>query len=319
MKIVGNFRKNEDPIRKGIGDDFVSSATMDELVKLLNPQIYNQSVKEDGGHYRAIVYPYDLGNARIQEAFRLFYEREGRRPTPWHLLRTPFQKEYFYQSLRREYTKVDLDKAPLLTLFGTRWIAKMAPREDFGPLQIIGNKQLIDPKPYGRIDPYVVRGMNSWLVEELKKRDVKGFTVRGIEILRRKPEHQLIWEPWSTVTMPVCRLPLVNSWGEPFTEPGRGCHYECGPYQPEEMVFLRSEVEALGEFDIAVGQEQVGMGNNDCYHPVIVSQRFRKIMTELKVPGVAYAPVWLKEPGEPLWVNPWESFLGPYPEPVPVA
>jgi hypothetical protein len=51
----------------------------------------------------------------------------------------------------------------------------------------------------------------------------------------------------------------------------------------------------------------------------VVSQRFRKIMTDLKVPGVAYAPVWLKEPGEPLWVNPWESFLGPYPEPVLVA
>lgn len=114
----------------------------------------------------------------------------------------------------REYTKADLDKAPLLALFGTRWIAKMAPREGFGRLQIVGNKHLVDPKPFGRIDPYVVRGMSSWLAEELKKREVKGFTVRDIEILRRKPEHQPIWEPWSTVTMPRCRLPLVTSWGE---------------------------------------------------------------------------------------------------------
>ena len=292
---------------------------MDEVIRLLGPQVYPQSRWHKDPPYRARVYDFELSDPLIREVFQIVCKLEGKRPTPWRLLRTAHSAEYFYQSLRREYTKADLDKAPLLALFGTRWIAKMAPREDFGPLQIIGNKLLIDPKPFGRIDPYVVRGMNSWLVEELRKRDVKGFTVRDIEILRRKPEHQSIWEPWSTVTMPTCRLPLVNAWGELFKEQGRGCFYECGPFQPEEKVFLRSEVEALGEFDIAVCRELVGNGKGDSYHPIVVSQRFRKIMTDLKVPGVAYAPVWLKEPGEPLWVNPWESFLGPYPEPVLVA
>lgn len=156
----------------------------------------------------------------------------------------------------------------------------------------------------------------------MKEREIKGFAVREIEILKRKPRHQSIWEPWSTVTMPPCCLPLVNSWGEPCGPAdfnNRGCHYECGPYLPEEKVFLHSEVEALGAFDIAVCREHVGMGNNDRFPPLVVSQQFRKVLKELKVPGVAYAPVWLKDPGEPLWVNPWEEILGPYPEPVPVA
>lgn len=319
MKIFGTFHASDDPKIRGQAERSVASTTMDEVIRLLGPQVYPQSRWHKDPPYRARIHDFELSDPLIREVFQVIYKLEGRRPTPWRLLRTAHSAEYYYEPLRREYTKADLDKAPLLALFGTRWIAKMADGEKARPLRVIGNKQLVEPKPFGRIDPFVVRGMNSWLVAELQKRGVRGFTAREIEIVRRKPEHQSIWEPWSAVMMPPCRLPLVTAWGEPYTAPGRGCFQECGPYQPEEMVFLRSEVEALGDFDIAVCQEIVGNGGQDLWQPLVVSQRFRQIMTELKVPGVAYAPVWLKEPGEPLWENPWESFLGPYPETLPVA
>jgi hypothetical protein len=229
---------------------------------------------------------------------------------------------FYYQRLRRVYEPTDFDKAPYLQLLGRKWLAKMAPRSDFGPLEVLGNKMLEKPKALGLLDPYAVLGMNSWLVEHLKMREMKGFIAREIEVLKRKPQHLAIWEPWSTVTMPFCCLPIFNSWGEPSgpeLTSNRGCHFEGGPYLSAEMCFLRPEVEALGEFDIAVCREHVGMGNNDRFPPLVVSQRFRKVLKELKVPGVAYAPVWLKDPGEALWVNPWEEILGSYPEPVPVA
>lgn len=284
-------------------------------------QAWFAKYKQERGR-RGWVYSFEFGDPDLPIFIREIHSFTGNFPTPWKLPRAASRDDYYIVSLRREYASADLDKAPYVALFATRRLAKMAPRRDFGPLQVVGNKMLEKPKAFGRLDPYVVRGMNTWLKEELTKRNLKGFAVREIEILNRKPQHQAIWEPWSSVTMPRCCLPLVDSWGEPCgpeLSNTRGCHYECGPYMPEEKVFLRSEVEALGGFDIAVCQEHVGNGNNDRFPPLVVSQRFRQVLKELKVPGVAYAPVWLKEPGEPLWTNPWEEFLGPYPEQVPLA
>ena len=325
MKLCGDLIITE---KENPNDDIslvVPCDTMDDLVNLMGDAQKPDSalIRESQPRgSRARVFEYELGDIKAQEILRYIRSRMCRLPTLYRAWNRRLLDRYFFQSLRREYTSAELENAPFLSLYGTKRMAKMGPREDFGPLQVIGDKLLEEPKPFGRLDPYVVRGMNNWLKEELTKRNLRGFAVREIEILNRKPQHQAIWEPWSTVTMPRCCLPLYDDWGEPCgpeLTKNRGCHYECGPYMSEEKVFLRSEVEALGEFDIAVCQEHVGMGNNDRFPPIVVSQRFRQVLKELKVSGVAYAPVWLKEPGEPMWTNPWEEFLGPYPERVPLA
>lgn len=325
MKLNGTIIITEGPrIDEKSRNVFLSEGEMDRAIAMVadDPVMqewFARSTLPRGR--RSWVFSFTVGDAKLRPMVELIKAATGRTPTPWRLLKSQEnQGNHYFVRLRREYTPADLDKAPLLCLFSTQWLAKSAPRDHVGPLQVMGDKMLEKPKPFGRLDPYEARVMNTWLVEELKKRNLNGFTVKDVEILGRKSKHQPIWEPWSTVTMPRCCLPMVNSWGEPCGPAdfnNRGCHHECGPYAPEELVFQRSEVDALGEFDIAVCQEYVGMGNNDRFSPIVVSQRFRQILKELKVTGVAYAPVWLKDPGEPLWTNPWEEILGPYPEPVP--
>jgi hypothetical protein len=50
-------------------------------------------------------------------------------------------------------------------------------------------------------------------------------------------------------------------------------------------------MDALGGFDVALTAERVGNGPRISFPAVIVSQRFREVLTELKIPGVGYTPV----------------------------
>lgn len=333
MKIIGSFSVTEALFSGAVRTMqnemlHVHSSTMNAILAVLGPnahpfKITGETPEFDKARFRN--YLYEIGDARIIEVMQIVLKMEGKRPKPWGLTITEWSEGYYFQNLRREYSSGDLDKAPYLALRGQgkRWLAKMVLREDFGPIKVVANKKLDDPMPYGDLY-YPVYAMNTRLTEELARRKLRGFTAKEIEIQDRRPGHQTIWQPWSTIAMPRCCLPVVSSWGEPCESIGiestnhRGWHYECGPYQPEELVFLRTEVAPLGDFDIAVCQEYLGAGYMR-FPTLVVSQRFRQVLRELKVPGVAYAPVWLKEPGEPLWKNPWEEFLGPYPEKVPLA
>jgi len=333
MRLLGSFSVTDAPFSGAVRTLqneilHVHPSTMKSILAVLGPQAGPSQITGGSPEVKELGFRnhlYELGDPRIIEVMQMVLKMEHMRPKPWGLTITECSERYYFQSLRREYSSRDLDKAPYLILrgYGNRWIAKMALREDFGNIKVVANKKLDDPMPYGDLY-YPVYAMNTWLTEELERRKLKGFTVREIEIQDRRPGHQSIWQPWSTIMMPRCCLPVVSSWGEPCESFGiestnhRGWHYECGPYQPDELVFLRAEVALLGDFDIAVCQEYLGAGYVR-FPMIVVSQRFRQVLKELKVPGVAYAPVWLKEPGEPLWTNPWEEFLGPYPERVPLA
>lgn len=69
--------------------------------------------------------------------------------------------------------------------------------------------------------------------------------------------------------------------------------WDSGGYRPPEIHYRREEIDALGEFDIALTREMIG-GRPQWYHPdVIVSQRFRRVLMKMKNTSVGYNPVHL--------------------------
>lgn len=101
----------------------------------------------------------------------------------------------------------------------------------------------------------------------------------------------------SSITMPKCLTPIVDGrYIEITTLPEaevQSRDWYDGGYRPPEMTFRRHEVEALGQFDVALTQEVVG-GFPRWYHPeVIVSQRFRQVLLKMKNTSVGFNPVHL--------------------------
>jgi len=101
----------------------------------------------------------------------------------------------------------------------------------------------------------------------------------------------------SLVTMPKCLTRIVDGGYRDVTElPINECanrQWYDGGYLPAELRFVRGEVEALGQFDVALTQEEVG-GFPRWFHPeVIVSQRFRQVLLKMKNTSVGFNPVHL--------------------------
>lgn len=66
-----------------------------------------------------------------------------------------------------------------------------------------------------------------------------------------------------------------------------------GGYRPPEMTFRRGEVEALGQFDVALTREVVGSFPRWYRPEVIVTQRFRQVLRKMKNADVGFNPVHL--------------------------
>ena len=103
----------------------------------------------------------------------------------------------------------------------------------------------------------------------------------------------------SSVTMPKCLTRLIDDWGNDAGIPAAGYSggrdWDNGGYRPPEMTFRRSEVAALGKFDVALSQEVVGLLAKWYRPEVIISQRFRQILSRMKHTTVGFNPVNLVE------------------------
>jgi hypothetical protein len=98
----------------------------------------------------------------------------------------------------------------------------------------------------------------------------------------------------SKVILPPPLNLLLGEHGHPV-EPNTEwwCWWDDGARDPVTLRYERAKMEALGPFDIAMTNERVGQTEQGAYRQCIVSQRFREVMTRLKVRGVRYVPVEL--------------------------
>lgn len=278
-----------------------------------------------------------IDDPTLVPVLRIIKDETGRIPIPHRIMRHNGEHlRYFYVRVFREYDEKDVRELPYVVVHCRKEIGDLR-----DPIQTEDehylaetNKRLKARWEYGSLRFLPAYAMTTRLKERFEREGMRGF--RPQPVLFDKPEKAAkeLWQPWSDVVMPRCLLPLVDNVGEPTTPdgledpieytdrpryPGRGVHYDAGPYIPEELCYSTAEVAELGEFDIAIASERVGNAKRVAFRPLVISQRFRQVLKREKLPGMQYNPVRLLKPGDPLWEYPFESMAGPCEEKPPVA
>lgn len=103
-----------------------------------------------------------------------------------------------------------------------------------------------------------------------------------------------LWALRSKELMPPCLLPRVTIDGaiSDGTDRSERLWDDAGAVPPE-LAFKKSEVEGMGDFDIALTREWVGTRDVLYYPEIIISQKFRSVLRKHKIPGCTYTPVRL--------------------------
>jgi len=195
----------------------------------------------------------------------------------------------------RDYTKGDLDSAELLRLTFTRVeIGYFDHQTDKEQYVVRAERRQKNTREFGCLFPSHAFAFAEPLKSKLEAEGLIGPEFKPVIIEPMHKAKKPLWNLTSKVVLPPCLLPLQQNDGEPFRgDLDKGCHYDEGGYTPVELRFNRSAVEALGKFDVAVTVERTGSHGNHAFRQVVVSQRFREVITKLKVSGVNYVPVHL--------------------------
>lgn len=127
--------------------------------------------------------------------------------------------------------------------------------------------------------------------KELEAQSFKGLTFRQVKIKSRKPEKLVLWQAWSSITLPPVLNKVVGLEGEPFDlAKSKVCSVD-DIYFPPHYRFPAAKLEP---FDIALTTEHWGGGFVHAREPaIIVSRRFREWFMTQKVP-VEWWPVALE-------------------------
>jgi hypothetical protein len=311
------------------------------MISLRKESVFREIIRLTGQSPRQnpafLVLNIPMENPRLPTVLRVIRDETGRVPIPHRIMRrTGENAKYFYLWIAREYEEKDVRDLPYVRVQCSRVIA-----DSRDPIQMDderylakANNRLTAHWEYGNLGTLAGYAMTTRLKDLLQQQGMKGFRPRPVTFDKLEKAAKELWQPWSDVMMPRCLLPLVDNAGEPTTpdgladpieytdrprDPGRGVHYDAGPYISEELCYSAAEVAELGEFDIAIARERVGATKRVAFRPVVISQRFRQALKKEKLPGMQYKPVRLLKKGDPLWENPFESMVGPYEEKPPVA
>lgn len=208
----------------------------------------------------------------------------------------------FYFRILRTYTAAEYDSAEYLWLptnliyrdyrlvayfarrEGGRWVAKAS--------EVLGQSRRA---PFGGVGEYNYF-VNTKLREKLESAGLKGL--RFYPLLWDEPSKvkQEYWEIDSEVLMPPCLLPVIR-FDNGFDKDGKpafAAGYDEGCYDLIELVFRRSAVSALPEFDIAWTREDLPWSRPDIGHRrLVVSQRCRQVFNALGMRPVEYGMVRL--------------------------
>jgi len=130
--------------------------------------------------------------------------------------------------------------------------------------------------------------------KELEAKNFKGLAFRPVMIKSRKPEKLVLWQVWSSISLPPVLNKVVGLEGEPFDPvTSKVCSVD-DIYFPQHYRFPAAEVAKLEPFDIALTSEHWGGSPAHRREPaIIVSRRFREWFMTQKVP-VEWCPVALE-------------------------
>jgi hypothetical protein len=218
------------------------------------------------------------------------------------------ESRFFFKVLkRREFNDEQLNSASYLWLHAYQYQigTQTEPTdEEFirGELAVKNDSKQNSKVQLGFLSPFPPIGVDQRLKDELEARSLIGLKLNPIHVRRKSgPVKKPLWHLTSTVTLPRCLTKYINKHGfekTPFDD--WKDRWECAyfydeGYELQVLSYSRKQVEALGEFDVGITAERTGNGPKIAFPSVIVSQRFRRVLDELKVPGLQYTPVVLAD------------------------
>lgn len=285
----------------------LSSVQFDALAKLCPDMVWDSPGK------RSLVLssvPGDdpLAKALVDEARRLGVD----------VWRRDFLESGFGVSISRKYDEADLDDFAFLhscdansTFLGEVDYPLSC---DGHGIPVLAGKPRQAARMFGTPEPlhlsfFVARGSSK---DRLERAGFRGLRFHAIEFKRARtvqPEDQL-WAVWSDLVLPPVKNLFRTDKGQMgFADALVDGAKNMGPAQgfltQPELHYRRKEVEALGEFDVALMREPVKI-HGTYTKRVVFSQRFRRfVIDELGVPFSGF-PVRVDDND----IIPWE---GPYP------
>jgi len=269
--------------------DFETLAALSPLTKPgLNPD------------YRVLVF--DVTDPNLQVALEIVESLTGLIPLKGKLDRHQ-RKNWFFCKIERVHNRKDITQAPLLQLLAKKEVAYPAPTHHPESFVLLADAKLKNSKwHYGYADVHVAPLCDDQLRNQLAAENLRGLLFDSVGYSPpEKAHYRTLWRMTSSIQMPRLRTPLVDSDGKPFVGPLTndetclGCYADDGIASPAILRFSREEVADLGAFDAAVTQERIGSWDTSAYRNVIVSQRFRQVFEQLKIPGAEFLPVCLED------------------------
>lgn len=241
----------------------------------------------------------DERDPRLGKLYEAILEMYNLKPSLTHCIPESQRSRFFGVTKKITWTRNEIDASELLWLRNSFHIGKHAnateeqlAREEY--VAEVDSKQRTAVQ-FGSLMPFTALAVAEPLRSQLIGAGLKGLHLPPVVFV---PETRRVCKPlWalkSTVILPRPMNLLQGEQGnevEPNTE--WWCWWDDGGRDPAVLHYKRKEVDSVGAFDIAMTNERVGQTNQGAYRQCIVSQKFREVMTKLKVKGVDYVPVEL--------------------------
>jgi hypothetical protein len=290
-----SYYKGESVARPlSIGVQLSTPVEVEEIADFLGAEIPGRDDPTHQSRGLKVTLPED--DSRLHAVIERIETDYGWKPSKW--LNIPFEERSHYFGVRkqREYTKKDLDSAMFLTLFSDKPVANhkdVTTEQVENEVYVAVADRLQTPKTqFGALFPFQGFCVTESLGRQLENAKLTGLSLEPVVILPTEKVRKPLFKLSSTVVATRSLLPVVNEQGhqvEANTE--WSCYLDDGGYQPHEFKFLKSALDEFRDVDIAMSFERTGITKPRAYRWCIVSQRFRQVMAELRVPGVLYAPV----------------------------
>jgi len=192
---------------------------------------------------------------------------------------------------QRIYNKEELDCFPFFTIADTKNIIGNYHSKDSLECPIVEAGTVDKIIPFGILHPFNAVAFSDPLKISIEALQPRGTLFR--EIWDEKGDFSELWQLWSSVTMPECLLPRIDSEFRIVSDPDESAFFFDSGFQPPLLKFDRLKTESLGSFDVAVMQEISGPFGKNSDRKIVISNLFRRELNQLKVPGLRFDPVEL--------------------------
>jgi len=311
MKVEWKFKvRVENPILgshtnaygSAVGLNMSSHDDVYQIGKQLDYQV-NEANKTEGRWYAWIDITESPESPRLAKLLEILENRHGFKPWPHTVFDMRQRDKFFGVERKRVFSKKEIDQCEYLA-FGLMYSlghAVYRTEEQFASEQYVTDKvaNLKKDTAMGCLSPFQALVVMPKMREILLKEDLVGLDVND-EVIGSKGK---LFKLGSSVILPRTLTRIVNGQGEDVDPDvwkvttihgGTEDHIYDDGHRPCILRYRKSEFEALAPFDVAMTYEFIGNHKQGAYRGMIVSQKFRQLLKQLKVRGTYFSPIHIE-------------------------